>query len=376
MNQLITLFDLIIIIGIVQGLVTSSLLIYRNKQGDRFLAFSIVSFCLLSCKILLHTLGLWDTHFFRYFPLGIDLVIQPLIYLYVIQLIQPTSRLNKTTLLHFIPFAVYEIHALVVYFSVLSVTDSEAKDVIAESYHFNDVKYLEDYLTLLSTFAYLIIGLVKIKSYKSWLDSNISDSSYPTFSWLKAILIQLMVIGGLLLVNLSLDRILFPGSSNFLRWQVFYIAVALHIYYLGFMGLNNKIHNQLIPPTKKQIRKKVTDDQVREIVANLQGALEKERVYLNPKLSSTDLAKQLNIAVGNLSYAINLHYQKNFRELINEYRVKEAKSKLLDPSCNHLSILGIAYESGFSSEASFYRIFKKTAGCSPADYQKQHPHTV
>ena len=352
-------------------MITSIILLLRKHATDRFLALAIMAFCLLSCKILLHTLGLWNTHVFRYFPLGIDLVIQPMIYFYVIRLISPKTQLKPIHILHLIPFIASEIYSLAVYFSVLSTSDPVVKDVIAESFHFNQVKHLEDYLTLVSTFAYLVGGLIRIKRYKTWLSNHISDSGYPTFNWLKTILIQLIVIGCVLLVNILLDRVFLGGSSNFLRWQLFYIVVAGHIYYLGFMGINRTDrfrHVQTPDPVKVQ---KLTSAQVDAIVSKIETALKEEQVYLNPQLSLAAFSKQIESSQSNLSYAINLHYQMSFRELINDYRVKEAKRKLKDASLAHLSILGIAYESGFNSEASFYRIFKKSTGQSPADYQKR-----
>ncbi|MEJ0105739.1 MAG: helix-turn-helix domain-containing protein [Bacteroidota bacterium] len=53
---------------------------------------------------------------------------------------------------------------------------------------------------------------------------------------------------------------------------------------------------------------------------------------------------------------------------MNEYRVDKVKQRLNDPGSARLSILGIAYECGFNSEASFYRIFKDIAGVSPKEY--------
>ncbi|MEM8895058.1 MAG: helix-turn-helix domain-containing protein, partial [Bacteroidota bacterium] len=333
-------------------------------------ALSIISFCLLSSKTLLHTLGLWDTHVFRYFPLGIDLAIQPCIYFYIIHLIAPKKIPKIWYFLHFAPFITSELYSLFVYVDVLQTTNLEVKDVIAESFYFNRVKHIEDYLTLISTFTYISIGLFKLKIYRRWLDMNISDSAYPTFNWLRLILIQLIIIGCLLLVNLLLDRFIFPGTSNFLRWQVFYIVVAGHIYYLGFRGINltSGSHHQSIP-TQPKIQK-LTQAQVDEIISKIEIALKENKVHLNPKLSGAELASKIETSQSSLSYALNLHYKKNFRELVNQYRVEEAKSKLVDPSLSHLSILGIAFESGFSSEASFYRIFKKTTGKSPAEYQK------
>lgn len=370
LNQAFSLFDIIVIIGIVQGLVTSTLLILRKKhRSDTYLALAIIAFCLLSSKILIHTLGLWNTHTFRYFPLGVDLAIPPLIYFYVILLIEPKIKAIGWKLLHFVPFVLSEIYSLVVYIKVLSTTESGVKDAIAKQFHFDQVKFIEDYLTLVSVFTYLIVGLFILKRYRQRL---ISDSSHPTFNWLRNILLQLLVIGILLLINLSLDRFFSFGSSNFFRWQLFYGVVAVHIYFLGFAGYKRVDYPTQNIAKRSTKSKLISQKQVEAIKRKVEQALKEGQAYLDPQLSASKLAKNINTSQSDLSYAINFGFQKNFRELVNEYRVKEAKAKLIDPSCSHLSIVGIAYEAGFNSEASFYRIFKRATGTSPAEYQREH----
>jgi AraC-like DNA-binding protein len=103
----------------------------------------------------------------------------------------------------------------------------------------------------------------------------------------------------------------------------------------------------------------------------IDGALAGEKCYLNPDLSLGSLAGHLGVSAAVLSATINTYYGKNFRNLINDYRVEEAKRKLGDPALSHLSVLGIALESGFNSEASFYRIFKQHTSLSPAAYAAQ-----
>lgn len=54
-----------------------------------------------------------------------------------------------------------------------------------------------------------------------------------------------------------------------------------------------------------------------------------------------------------VSQAINTCLGKNFFELVNGYRVEESKSLMLDENLSHLSMIGIAFEAGFSSKTAF-----------------------
>jgi len=49
----------------------------------------------------------------------------------------------------------------------------------------------------------------------------------------------------------------------------------------------------------------------------------------------------------------------NFYDFVNQYRVEEAKQKLISSDYDHLSVLGIAFDCGFKSKPSFNRYFKK-----------------
>ena len=45
--------------------------------------------------------------------------------------------------------------------------------------------------------------------------------------------------------------------------------------------------------------------------------------------------------------------------------------KLVDANLQHLTIVSIAYESGFNSKATFNRFFKQTVGMTPKEFVNQ-----
>jgi YesN/AraC family two-component response regulator len=93
-----------------------------------------------------------------------------------------------------------------------------------------------------------------------------------------------------------------------------------------------------------------------------------EKPFLNPELSLPELADLLEISRNQLSAAINKIHGINFYEFVNRYRVEEVKKLMRDPSNKHLKLISLAYDAGFNSKASFYRIFKQFTDKTPTEF--------
>lgn len=96
--------------------------------------------------------------------------------------------------------------------------------------------------------------------------------------------------------------------------------------------------------------------------------MQNEKLYLEPSLTLTDLSKSLGVNSSILSYVINNGFGKNFNDFINEFRIAEVKEKL--KTANDSTLLGIAFDCGFNSKATFNRAFKKFTGFSPKEFQE------
>jgi AraC-like DNA-binding protein len=102
----------------------------------------------------------------------------------------------------------------------------------------------------------------------------------------------------------------------------------------------------------------------------LNALMDREKVYLNPSLTLTDIARQLTVHPMYVSQIINESFRQNFREYVNRYRIEESKRLLVQPR-QILNITGIAYDSGFNSKSAFNRAFKKQTGMTPREYRRQ-----
>jgi AraC-like DNA-binding protein len=367
-------FNLIVLFGVVQGLLTAFLITINKSKtlSQKLTAAVLLVFSLLSCKIAIHTFGLWQTHLFRYFPLAIDLLIQPLLYFYVASLTVPGFQIKGRRLYHFVPVLIFLFHALIVYVAVLPISNLVGKDVIADYWQYDHIKFFEDQLSVISSAVYGLLSFRLITKYQKWLYTNSSDSRLQTMRWLKNVFLLAGALGIALLINILLDQVFKFSNHYFFHWRLFYIYLSLLIYYVAFRsyGINEQF---LSTPFTHQIHdslnvSRYSRQEVQDAKNAIVDALNKERLYLNSELTLNMLAAHLRLSPSLVSETINKDLGKSFRNLINELRVAEVKIKLLDNRFSHLSIVGIAFESGFNSEASFYRIFKLATGITPKVY--------
>ena len=105
---------------------------------------------------------------------------------------------------------------------------------------------------------------------------------------------------------------------------------------------------------------------------SLEAYMADNQPYLDPELTLSDLAGQLQLSPNHLSQIINQFTKTNFFTYINAYRIQEVSKLLADPTQEPYSILGLAYEAGFKSKSVFNALFKKTKGMTPSVYRKSH----
>ena len=103
-----------------------------------------------------------------------------------------------------------------------------------------------------------------------------------------------------------------------------------------------------------------------ELIDKIKALMETEKAYREMGFSREALASKLEVGEHVISKAINQHFGKNFNEYVNGFRIEEAKARL---QSEPTAVTVIAFEVGFSSIASFNRVFKAAVGASPTEYR-------
>ncbi len=238
----------------------------------------------------------------------------PLLYFYVRQLTYPEQQFRRKDMLHFC--------SLLVGF------------------------WMPAWLVLISVIIYLYLSHRLIQDFYNRLRPVLMDRPRFAFRWLDRVLLLLGLCCALSLFN-----------------DIFFLTIAF-----GLIGM--AADAMLKPDNGVQQIMPITDrSDAREKSRRLKEAVAANRLYEDAELTLTTLAVKLNIHPHDLSRIMNVGLEKNFSDFINEFRVREVARKMQDPAYDRLTLLGIAYESGFNSQRTFNRVFKEMTGKTPVEYK-------
>lgn len=372
-----TLFlDFILTAGITITFILLFLILKQeNKQLPQLilsLFFTILLLISVNLYAAIHKLDI--IYFISYIPHDIARwVLGPLLFLYIKSLFLKKKKLIRSTILHFIPATLHLIFISIPFFL------SE----ITRQYVFDYLKVYHDYFLEIANLSniymlfYLVISYRLLSEYMKGIKANYSNLGKNDVNWINHLLIGASIV-------ISFDLIMVTYQSVFgifmMNSEIFtLIAMILFITYLGYYGIHqSKI---LLPGfllekshlTSSKTSSSTTNNiQFPQLKLRLEEVLYKEKPYLDNDLTLIKLAELIPTTDKKLSALLNQHMNISFYDIINKYRVEAVKEKITSKEYENYTLLGIGYECGFSSKASFNRIFKKETGFSPSEYKKRH----
>jgi AraC-like DNA-binding protein len=119
---------------------------------------------------------------------------------------------------------------------------------------------------------------------------------------------------------------------------------------------------------KKYQKSGLTQNLSNELKEDLIQLFSEKKVYKENNISLEILSHRLNTTRHNTSQIINEHFNMNFFELINKFRIKEAAKIFEDDVQGSLNIIDVAYEVGYNNKVTFNKAFKKEMSVTPSEY--------
>jgi AraC-like DNA-binding protein len=293
----------------------------------------------------------------------------PFMFVYVLVMISKHNKFRPIYLLHGIPFLLFTI-----YFSFTFYTlGASEKLEYMESMHSEmprELFWVSLPMIILGPM-YLIWSLIKLRKHSGNIKVAFSYKEKINLRWLRNVLIFVGFVWAVVIISHIFVR--FPFMDFSLHEHLPYLALTVAVFFIGYFGIRQQaIYKNESEQRKNHYRKSgLKKADAKKYAEALLEYFKEEDPYLNGKLSLNEVAGHLEISSNHLSQVLNEELEMSFFDFVNSYRVNEFKSKLEDPGKDHYTLLGIAYECGFNSKASFNGIFKKFSGLTPSQFARQ-----
>lgn len=215
-------------------------------------------------------------------------------------------------------------------------------------------------------FVYLYFTVRILMLFKQALDENRSDSDDFSLRWLAGILVVTAVFNFVDLIRLN-SQSLIPYDLNVLGQGInntaWLFACAFIIIKLMEFTLPPKQH----PKAGGHQSNQISADEYRSTFEELDTLVKAKRWFVKSGLTLSDISELTGLQVRDISRMINIVAKKSFNQYINEYRVSEICSALEEQSTQSLTQLYT--DAGFTSKASFNKVFKEVTGLTPSQYK-------
>ena len=120
---------------------------------------------------------------------------------------------------------------------------------------------------------------------------------------------------------------------------------------------------------KEEKQQKYSDDKKEELLTKIEYEFNQNKIYKND-INLKEFANHINTNTSYLSDIFNNYHKKTFTEFVNNYRVQETINLMTNKEYQKYTLTAIGEMSGFSSEKTFNRVFKKNTGLTPGFYRK------
>lgn len=238
---------------------------------------------------------------------------------------------------------------------------------------------LADFVFKAMVATYIILIARRLMAYRTRLKDVFASTENRELTWIWVILVCMVFY---FLANVAFTLSVLSGfftESAYETWiPTLHSFALLGLFWaLGIWGLRQRpgLTRQpvIVPPEpdqtppRKYEKSALDDDRLQRIACKVEAAMTEDLLYRDPNLSLWDLAKHIGVTSHYVSQALNTQLRKNFFDLVNSWRIKEAIERL---DKTDETILVIAYDVGFNSRSAFYKAFKRETGKTPSELRK------
>lgn len=389
-------YSSLLLITFSQGIIYSVLLLLKairtETKSNYWLSFFIFLCSLFVAPWMLGFAGWYDNQPYRdilfYTPFQHLFFIGPVIYFYTQSLLNPSFRLTKKNFLHFLPGIFYLLYSMFMWIydkyifgGYYFYKDGMDKDF--ESWYHNT--------GIVSMAVYFIASIRYYNLYRKLIVQVVSYADSVLFKWIKTYLYSFLLM---LLLPLIFDAIAFfyPQLNSYTGSWWFFLFFSIVMYYIAVTGYSNPIVTKIpfeisvfdkkpalllsdysnteatVIDIEHEVFEAQTSPEIESWKTKIEMLMEGQKLYQNPELTLTDVAKKLDTNAAVISKTINQGFGLNFNDFVNKYRIEAVKTSFEKGEYKKSTLLGIAFDAGFNSKATFNRAFRKNTGLSPKEF--------
>ncbi|MEZ5081923.1 MAG: helix-turn-helix domain-containing protein [Bacteroidales bacterium] len=376
-------FDLFIFLGVFQGIFLAWFFIKNGKSEQRANLYQGLLLLFLSLGIfeeLLNNTG----YIVQMLPISnftepLALAFAPLVYLYIIKSLNPDK--NEKVWPHFI-LSVFWLFYMYFYWAqandlkynsyigskhpdweFLDVVPKMDEDPLGIRYYFNEMLAVQFII-------YIRVSMVKLLRKFRSLNQQLFNTKNELLITLRNTIIHFIII-----ISVFLITKLYFGMRSDIGGYWIATYISFMIYVTSYQVLNrseffNHPSSFMAFPMPKYQKSSLSEDNKELILSKIKKEMESRTYFSNNLASLSGLAKQINESSHHVSQVINEKLNKNFFELLAEYRVEYAQKLIREDKEIKLTVEELAEMVGYNSKSSFNTAFKKITSLTPTEYRK------
>lgn len=379
----VSVFDVIIFLGVFQGLFLSWFFI-KNYSGEKkpnlFQGLLLLSLSLAIFEEWLNNTGfIVRVLYLTNFSESLNFTFAPLFYFYVWFSLNPGSK--RKVWLHFIPFFLWTIYMVfqfvqpdeMKYNSYIQTKHPDWGFLPVDPDISDDPLGIREYvnhLMLIQFIVYVIFTWLTLLGKFRELNQPFFGTQNEILKALRNFILHLII----LITIMILTRMSFGMRSDV---GGYFIAtyVSLMIYNTSWQIINRSDYfDEMVSfmsfPTPKYRKSSLSDAAKEAIMKKIRYEMDTKKYFASNLASLSGLSKQINESSHHVSQVINEKFNMNFFELLASYRVEYAKKLIRQDTEGKITIEELAEMVGYNSKSSFNSAFRKFTSKTPSEFRK------
>jgi AraC-like DNA-binding protein len=269
--------------------------------------------------------------------------------------------------IHLIPFLIILIYSVINF----HIKDIDTQTYLIQNGGVLDTQFVQimDIGFLVLFITYLVLSMNLLIKYKIKIKNQFSNPKSLNFSWFYILLVFLFAIWIFVLANFLLSLCNLPNSL--LLYLIVKLLILFLFLYISFSGFKDRYVFLDVKSQKKYQQSRLSQSEILKYSEEIVNYFDKMKPYLNPDLNLNEVSEYLNMPARNVSQIINEGCNQNFYDIVNKFRIEEAKSLLKSYSPEEKTVSEIMYNVGYETKSAFYKAFKKFTNSTPMEYRKK-----